>query len=292
MEKPRIGWIGTGVMGGELVARLVKAGRSLRVYNRTREKALKLVGETDVMDSPREVRASTDVVFLCLTGRHAAEEVLFAEGCGLVGGAEGATTVIDTSTVGPEFAISLNTRLKESSINYIECPVSGGPAGARMGALTAVLSGDRGCAERFKPVIAHFASTIHYVGNAGKAQMIKVLNNQAEGINMMGAAEVIALGVKAGIDLEVMRDVLSDLRGYSKYMDVLFERLLHPQEKTSTSLEIRVKDMSLATALASQNGIPVAVSTLTERLYGKALRGSSAARRTKRSVSTSSCRAI
>jgi 3-hydroxyisobutyrate dehydrogenase-like beta-hydroxyacid dehydrogenase len=255
-------------MGGEMLTRLVDAGYEVKAFNRTREKAVERVGEGNVLDSPRAVRAATDVVFLCLTGISAAEETLFAEETGLAGG-RGASVVVDTSTVGPEFAITVNARLDERSIVYIECPVSGGPGGAKKGTLSAVLSGDEDCAKRLEPVVAEFASTIHYTGQTGTAQMIKVLNNQAEGINMMGAVEVIALGVKAGMDLGVMREVLSTLRGYSVYMDVLFERLINPSDETSTSLDVRVKDMGLATSLARRDGVPAALSELSERLYGE-----------------------
>lgn len=269
LARPSIGWIGTGVMGAEMVTRLVDAGYQVKAFNRSRDKAVRCVGEGNVLGSPRDVRAATDVVFLCLTGLPAAEEVLFGDQTGLAGGT-GASVVVDTSTVGPDFAISVNGRLKEHSIDYIECPVSGGPGGAKQGTLSAVLSGDESRAEEVKPLVAEFSSTIHYTGKAGTAQMIKVLNNQAEGINMMGAAEVIALGANAGMDLGVMREVLSTLRGYSVYMDVLFERLINPSDATSTSLDVRIKDLGLATSLARRDGIAAALSELSEKLYGEA----------------------
>jgi 3-hydroxyisobutyrate dehydrogenase-like beta-hydroxyacid dehydrogenase len=268
LKNEAIGWIGTGTMGAEMLGRLANAGVPVLAYNRTRSKAEAVLPKASVVSSPAELARSCSTVFLCLTGLPAAEEVLFGAS-GLV--SSGAPlAVIDTSTVGPDFALAVHAKLKAKGISYVECPVSGGPEGARAGTLTAVLSGEAAAVEAARPLVAHFAAKIHVAGGPGAAQMMKVLNNQAEGINMLAAAEVIALGLKAGLELEAMRTVLSDLRGYSKYMDLLFMRLLEPSDKTSTSLAVRVKDLGLAVDLAKRHDVPSSVSQLALELYGKA----------------------
>ena len=272
MKAGQVGWIGLGVMGSALAKRLIDAHYDLVVYNRTREKALKLIPEEKILSSPCAVAQVCDVVFLSLTGLNAAEEILFSEKTGIVFSGNRRLTLIDTSTIGPEKAISLHQRLQTFGIEYVECPISGGPEGARAGKLTAVLSGsDEERVTKYKGIVENFAAKIHFVGGPGKAQMMKVLNNQAESINMLAAAEVISIGLKAGIDLAVMREVLSDLRGYSQYMDVLFDRLIHPKEETSVSLEVRVKDIGLANVIAGQHGVPAPVTALTEKLYTLAM---------------------
>jgi 3-hydroxyisobutyrate dehydrogenase len=300
MEK--IGWIGTGRLGTAVVGRLLMQNVPVLVFNRTSEKAQLLVeGGATLAHSPREVAEECSTVFLCLTGHEAIEEVIFDNERGIVAagakpsgqaqpseatGSEqwpvGLTlapnlahtapdrwprSIIDISTVSPSFAISLAERLREIGIDYLEAPVSGGPEKARLGKLACVMSGSEAQVEKHRELMAKFTASLHYVGASGSAQLIKVLNNLAESINLLGAAEVLAIGLRAGLDLQTLHTVLPTMRGYSAYMGVLLDRLVNPREDVSFAVETRLKDLKLAHQVAGDYATATPMGALAEQLF-------------------------
>lgn len=267
-----VGWIGVGALGYAIVTRLLQSDTKVVVFNRTAHKMSVLAEKGAIIaTSPREVAELSDSVFLCLTGEEATKEVLFEPTKGVVTASRKNFCVVDTSTIGPNFAVEIHNCLKQVNVRYIDCPVSGGCEGAYTGQLTAIMSGEADLVEQHRKVVSKFASSIHYVGGSGTAQLLKVLNNFAESINLWGAAEVITLGLKTGIPLETLRSVFSTMRGYSTYMNLLFERLCQPEEKTSVSLEVRVKDLRLAHTLAISHGVETPLGVLVEKLFSLAM---------------------
>ncbi len=280
MEK--FGWIGTGKLGTAIVERLLTQNIPVLVFNRTYEKARLLVEDGATLAlSPREVAEECSTVFLCLTGHDAIEEVIFdserglvaagAEPSGLVGSGlapdRWLRCIIDTSTVSPSFAISLAERLREIGIDYLEAPVSGGPENARLGKLACIMSGSEAQVEKHRELMAKFTASLHYVGASGSAQLIKVLNNLAESINLVGAAEVLAIGLRAGLDLQTLHTVLPTMRGYSTYMGVLLDRLVNPREDVSFAVETRLKDLKLAHQVAGDYATATPMGALVEQLF-------------------------
>jgi 3-hydroxyisobutyrate dehydrogenase-like beta-hydroxyacid dehydrogenase len=273
MEK--IGWIGTGKLGTAIVERLLTQNVSVLVFNRTYEKAHLLVEDGATLAlSPREVAEECSTVFLCLTGHEAIEEVIFDGERGIVaagaeppGQAQWLRCIIDTSTVSPSFAISLAERLREIGIDYLEAPVSGGPENARLGKLACIMSGSEAQVEKHRELMAKFTASLHYVGASGSAQLIKVLNNLAESINLVGAAEVLAIGLRAGLDLQTLHTVLPTMRGYSTYMGVLLDRLVNPREDVSFAVETRLKDLKLAHQVAGDYATATPMGALAEQLF-------------------------
>jgi len=266
MEK--IGWIGVGTLGGAIVNRLLDLNIRPVVFNRTQDKLqrVKARGAT-VATSPREVAEASSTVFICLSAESAARTVLFDKTTGIVAAESRTFSVVDLSTIGPKLAIEFHDTLSTMGIQYIECPVSGGPEGGAAGRLTAVVSGDNEIVNQHREIISKFASSIHFVGEPGKAQALKLVNNLAESINLWGAAEAISLGLRSGISLTDMRKVLQTMRGYSPYMGLLFERLENPVERTSVSLGVRVKDLRLARSMALTYQHEVPLGTIVEQLF-------------------------
>lgn len=263
-----IGWIGTGVLGSAIVNKFLEAGNRVVIFNRTIIKTIPLEKKgAIVVSSPRKVAEICDLVFLCLTGKEATNEVIFNPKEGIVAASRQGICIIDSSTIGPKFALEIQDRLRNTNISYIDCPVSGGPEGALNGTLTAVMSGDAELIEKYRDIVSEFASSIYYVGEVGKAQLLKVINNLVESINLWGAAEAIVLGLKAGITIETMRPVLLNMRGYSTYMDLLIKHLCMEEKKTSASLEVRLKDLNIAREVAAFYNVDTPVLNLTEQLF-------------------------
>lgn len=263
-----IGWIGVGTLGNAIVNRLLDLNVQVAVFNRTREKLQSLVPRgASAKGSPREVADCCRTIFICLSGEHAARAVLFDNQTGVISARARGFTVVDVSTIDPRLAVEIHETLRNEGIGYIDCPVSGGPEGGATGRLTAVMSGDKELVQQHREIVAKFASTIHYVGGSGLAQVAKLVNNLAESINLLGAAEAISLGLSAGLSLEDMRRVLPTMRGHSTYMDVLFDRMEHPDDGTSVSLEVRLKDLRLARSLGLANRHDSPMGDLLEELF-------------------------
>ena len=157
--------------------------------------------------------------------------------------------------------------MRAIGIDYLEAPVSGGPENARLGKLACIMSGSEAQVEKHRELMAKFTASLHYVGASGNAQLIKVLNNLAESINLVGAAEVLATGLQAGLDLQTLHTVLPTMRGYSTYMGVLLDRLVNPREDVSFAVETRLKDLKLAHQVAGDYATATPMGALAEQLF-------------------------
>lgn len=267
----RIGWIGTGILGSAILQKL-SSQFEITAWNRTNHKVDRLT-EFGIKkaNTLKELAFHSDIIFLCVKGEDIYEELLFHQQNGLVLFLNPNTLIVDTSTISPATATHLSEKLKSYNMRYMECPVSGGPEGALSGNLTGIMAGEYQDTEEAKEVINLFCSPVHYVGKVGQAQLIKVLNNLAESINLLGAAEVVNIGLSLGISLDVLHKVLSTTRGYSVYMGVLFDRLLNPTEEVSASLDVRLKDIHLANTIASDHHLWLPMGALTKELLKLAL---------------------
>lgn len=267
----RLGWIGTGILGSAILQRLAPHFQ-IMAWNRTSQKVDALTGSgIQKAQTLRELTEQSEMIFLCVKGEEVYEEILFDLETGIVSRLKPNTLIVDTSTLSPDTSIQLAQRLRSLGFRYVECPVSGGPEGALLGRLTGLIAGERQDVKEARPVVERFCSSIHEVGPIGQAQLLKVLNNLAESINLLGAAEVIQMGIQSGIDVRVLRDVFQTTRGYSVYMGVLFDRLLHPSADASATLDVRLKDVRLANQLASKHDWPAPMGKLTKALFEKAI---------------------
>ncbi|MCR6105464.1 NAD(P)-dependent oxidoreductase [Salipaludibacillus agaradhaerens] len=251
----KVGWIGTGSLGKAVVTKMLREGERVRVFNRTAEKAVSLVKEGAILyDSPSHLALDCDIIFLCLTGHQALHDVLYEEG-GILQEQKRNLIIVDISTLSPQITRETAHYLSEYNIHYLDCPVSGGPEGALAGKLTAIISGNNEAYFQAERYISLFSNKKYYVGDSGSSQTLKILNNLAEAINLLAASEVIALGLKEGFSLPTLKEVLTETRGNSIYMNILLERLMNPSKEVSASLEVRVKDLKLANELAEKNNL-------------------------------------
>jgi 3-hydroxyisobutyrate dehydrogenase-like beta-hydroxyacid dehydrogenase len=264
----RIGWIGTGVLGTAIVKRLLTQNIAVTVFNRTEAKARVLVdnGATLAL-SPRDLARECSTIFLCLVGHEAIESVIFDREQGIVAAGAKELCIIDTSTISPSFARSLAERLLQMGIHYLEAPVSGGPENARLGKLACIMAGSQMQFQKHQELMDTFTSSLYYIGHSGNAQLIKVLNNLAESINLLGAAEVLAIGLRAGLDLDTLHSVLPTMRGYSTYMGVLLDRLINPRDEVSFAVNRRLKDLKLAHQVANDYAVATPLGALAEQLF-------------------------
>lgn len=226
----KTGFIGLGNLGKAIAKRLLSQGIELIVWNRSRNKALDL--GVPIAESPEKLISQVERVLVLVFDSQASEEVIFGSK-GLIHGDIKGKTVIDLTTNHYKYAEMAYERLKGLGVYYLDAPVLGSIIPAQKGELTVLVSGDE---ERFneqKPLFEKFSKDIYYVGKAGNATKLKLINNMVLGGFMEVLAEAIATGELAGFKKEQIIEILNSGAGRSYILDAKKNktppgRLLHP----------------------------------------------------------------
>jgi len=199
--RPRIGFIGTGLIGTPMVQRLLECGLSVAVWNRTVSKAMPLVehGAT-LTDSPRALAAACDIVCLCLTNTSAVHDVVFGEQ-GIDAVLRSGQLLIDLSSIAPDTTREMAERLASvCGARWIDAPVSGGLVLARAGRLIVFAGGAADDIARAAPVFDALAQRVTHMGGHGAGQLAKSCNQMIVACNLVTIAEMLAFASKSGID--------------------------------------------------------------------------------------------
>ena len=271
--RPTVGFIGLGNMGSGMTRNLQSAGFDLVVNDIRREAAPELVaGGARWADTPAEVAASTDLVITMLpTPRHV-DAVLNGPDGVLAGIADGGTW-IDMSTSVPDVSETVRRLHAGRGLRILDAPVSGMSVGAANGTLQIFVGGDAADVERLRPVFEAMGDPdrILHVGGAGAGYAVKLMINQLWFSHLVATAEVLAIGVKAGVDLEVLRRSLVASPANSHFVehDVL-SVLDHGDYDEGFAIALACKDLGLSIDLARSVGVPAEVSAVVEQVYRRA----------------------
>src|ERR1700732_1294896 len=205
----KLGFIGLGVMGGNMVARLLEKGHTLTGYNRTRSKAQWLIDKgMKFAESPKAVAAASDVTFTMVTNAAALAEV--TEGPdGLLASIGPGKFHIDMSTVSPEVSRALAAKVREKGADMIDAPVSGSVITLQQGKLSVMVGGRKETFERLKPLLLEVGPKVTHVGDNGLALAMKIAVNLSLAVQMLAFSEGVLLAEKSGIAREVAVDVLT-----------------------------------------------------------------------------------
>ncbi len=247
----RVGFIGLGNLGRAIVKRLVEQGVELFLWNRTREKALEL--GLAVAESPADLIKQVDRVFLIVFDSGASEEVIFGKGGLVEGGVEG-KTIIDMTTNHYAYASMAHEELKKLGAYYLDAPILGSVIPAQRGELTVLVGGDRQRFEENKPIFEKFCKNIFYVGEAGDASKLKLINNMVLGGFMQVLSEAIALGELAGFSREQVIQVLESGAGKSYLLEVKRKKLLERDYSAHFSVDLIHKDLHYAEDMVKDLG--------------------------------------
>lgn len=208
MSKPRadrnttkLGFIGLGIMGRPMVARLLERGWQVTVWNLEPEMTEDAVRAGAVRaESPAAVREASDIVLMCVLNDKAVADCCFKDD-GLARAQGGADLLVDCSTMNPDSAVALAGRLQaEAGMAWLDAPISGGPGAAREGALTLMVGGDEAQVDRAAPIFEDLAANVTWVGPVGSGQTVKVINQAIVGTNYVLMGEIVTLARRAGID--------------------------------------------------------------------------------------------
>ena len=267
----KIGFIGLGHLGRAIAKRLVDQGVQLIVWNRTKEKAREFAKETgsEMAESPAELVGKVDRVFVIVFDSRASERVIFGED-GLASGDIKGKTVVDMTTNHFSYAKLAYEELKKLGAFYLDAPVLGSVIPAQRGELTVVVGGDKEKFEENRSVFEKFCKNIFYVGQAGKATKVKLINNIVLGGFMDLLAEAVALAERAGISKEDILDILSAGAGKSYILDVKRKKLLEEDFSTHFSVDLIYKDLHYAQDLIKELGLFSFTTAAVKETYGLA----------------------
>lgn len=253
----KIGFIGLGVMGGNMVARLLEKGHTVTGYNRTRSKAKWLIDRgMKFADSPRMVAAESDVTFTMVT--NAAALAAVTEGVdGLLAGMGPHKFLIDMSTVSPDASRTLAAKVREKGADMIDAPVSGSVITLQQGKLSVMVGGRKETFERLKPLLDDIGPKVTHVGDNGLALSMKIAINLQLAVQMMGFCEGVLLAEKSGIAREVAVDVMIHSAIASPMIVYRGPFVLQKPEEAWFDCNMMQKDMLLAMEMGRKLDVPL-----------------------------------
>lgn len=246
----RVGFVGTGAMGNPMALNLISAGHRLTVHDLRRDGAQNLLeAGASWADSPGAVAAASEVTFLSLPSLAAIEDAVRGSG-GVLAGAAPGSTVIDLSTSLPEVVRALAASAGTQDVHLLDAPVSGGVAGARKGALTIMVGGDRPVFERCRPLLEVLGDKIFHLGDAGAGTVAKLVNNMLFLSGLLATVESLVVAATAGVDLTVLREVVQAGSGGSFVWSHGTRAILNDRLAPSFTVALAAKDAELAVAMA------------------------------------------
>jgi 3-hydroxyisobutyrate dehydrogenase len=266
-SKPRVGFVGLGIMGLPMARNALKAGFAVTVTNRTLAKAdaLKADGATAVK-TPREVAERSDLVVTMVTNAPEVEAVTFGPD-GIADGAHPGLLVVDMSSISPIASRAFAERAKEKGFTTLDAPVSGGEIGAIEARLSIMVGGDAADVERARPLFEALGKTIVHIGGPGAGQACKLANQIAVAINNVGVSEALVFAAAMGIDLERTRRVIAGGAGSSWAMENYAPKMLAGDFKPGFLVDHQQKDLRnvLDAAYAAHLSLPG--TSLVHALY-------------------------
>jgi 3-hydroxyisobutyrate dehydrogenase len=268
-DKPRIGYIGIGIMGEAMTRRLLDRGYRVTAWNRgpTRLDLVTPHGAVAV-SSAAEVTSRSDVVLMCVLNTDAVEFCVFGEN-GIARAGKRGQLLIDFSTVDPHRTRDMAARLQgQNGMKWVDAPVSGGPDAARNGTLTVMAGGESDDIEAVRPLMADIAANFTHMGSVGAGQTTKIINQTIVGTGFVVMAEALALAESAGIDAarlpECLAGGLADSSLLRRIYPQMHARAFVPPKSYARQL---LKDMKALVEFAGGLGLTLPAAETATELY-------------------------
>jgi 3-hydroxyisobutyrate dehydrogenase/2-hydroxy-3-oxopropionate reductase len=264
----RVAFIGLGVMGYPMAAHLAKAGHHVTVYNRNPAKSSAWCAEFGNASAatPREAAMQADFVFCCVGNDDDLRSVIYGAN-GALAGMQPHTVLIDHTTASADVAREIFTAAKNLGVDFIDAPVSGGQAGAQNGLLTVMCGGVSSVFDRVKPIAMAFSRAFTYMGESGSGQLTKMVNQICIAGLVQGLSEAVAFGQKAGLDMNLVLDVIGKGAAQSWQLDNRGKTMVADQFEFGFAVDWMRKDLGLVLQEANRHGARLPITALIDQFY-------------------------
>ena len=270
MEIKKVSVIGLGLMGTPIATLLMRRGYQVTGFDILKKQAANLVplGLKNAK-SPKEAAQGADLVLLSLPSWNAVLQAVEGKG-GVMEGARKGQIVVDTSTSPPWESKALGERLARKGIEWMDIPISGSSAQARQGNMVFMAGGRRAVFEKIKPVLDQIGKKAVYVGKSGSGATLKLVINHTLYLNQAAAIEGLVLGLKAGLNPEVLLEVITSGAASSDLLLARGKDMLNGNFSPKGPVVIANKDLALSLETARQLGVLLPVGALYQQLLLKA----------------------
>ena len=261
--------LGTGLMGYPIARRLCEAGHTLTVWNRSRDKAERLLAfGARVADSPAEAAQDAEIVIGMVENGAAVEAVLFGQG--VAQALKPGTLVIDMASIKPREARDHAARLQVLDVAHLDAPVSGGTVGAEQGTLAIMAGGEADDFARALPVMQVLGRATH-VGPHGAGQLAKLANQLIVSVTIGAVAEALLFAGKGGADMAKVREAIGGGFAESRVLQLHGGRMVERDFTKRAAMSVQLKDMRNVMDTARELGFEAPVATLFEQLFEQAV---------------------
>jgi 3-hydroxyisobutyrate dehydrogenase-like beta-hydroxyacid dehydrogenase len=267
MMKPKVGFMGLGIMGAAMAANVLRAGFPLMVYNRTAAKAETWAEQgVGVASSPHSLAQATDIIISMVTGPEALDHLLWGTD-GAAAALNDRKTLINMSTVSPRYTQEIQQRLAPTGVRFVDAPVSGTKKPAEEGALLILAGGEAAQVAEVEPVLLTMGKKVIYCGEVGQGSMMKMTVNLLLGLMMAGFSEAVRFGQTGGLSLETMFEVILSGPLSSGLYQVKSAMLQENDYPAQFPLKHMTKDAKFIVDTAFETGAPAPLAHLLLHLY-------------------------
>ena len=264
----KLGFLGLGIMGGPMARNLLKAGHEVALWSHTASKAEEMAkeGKGTACATPADVARQSECVFLCVGDTEMMEEAILGKD-GIIHGAKAGSVVVDASTVAPSASRKVQEALTKSGIHFLDAPCTGSKPGAEGGTLTFMIGGDQAIFEKIKPYLEPMGKQLYYCGGAGMGLHAKLTQNLILSNLLQAFNEGLVLSTKAGVDPELMLDILNNSAAKSGLISFKAPYVFRRDFSTNFSVKWMHKDIGLMLQSAEELGVPLPLTSLTQQMF-------------------------
>ena len=265
-----VAFIGLGVMGYPMAGYISKGGHNVTVFNRTKSKAEKWIKEYkgNIADTPAEAAKDAEYIFTCVGNDNDLKEVTFGDN-GVFKTIKKGAVYIDNTTASATIAREIHAYAKKNGFGALDAPVSGGQAGAENGALTVMIGGDQADFDKAKDKIDCYSKKMKLLGGPGNGQLAKMVNQICIAGLVQGLSEAINFGMKAGLNMEDVIEVISKGAAQSWQMENRYKTMIDDKFDFGFAVDWMRKDLKIAMDEAKNNGSLLPVTELVDKYYGE-----------------------
>ena len=263
-----VAFIGLGVMGYPMAGYISKGGHNVTVFNRTKSKAEKWISEYKgkMAETPAEATKDAEYIFTCVGNDNDLREVTFGEN-GIFKTIKKGSVYIDNTTASATIAREIYGYAKKNGFGSLDAPVSGGQAGAENGALTVMIGGDQTDFDKAKDKIDCYSKKMKLLGNAGSGQLAKMVNQICIAGLVQGLSEAINFGMKAGLNMKDVIEVISKGAAQSWQMENRYKTMINDKFDFGFAVDWMRKDLKIAMDEAKNNGSLLPITELVDQYY-------------------------